>query len=89
MLEPQYIKMSLDSLHADIYASTTEDYKKLGEETEERFEHIISECRSHGIKACICGVETEEQDRLVTRLGFDYKQGYFYGKPEALKKEGV
>lgn len=89
VLEPQYIKMSLDSLHADIYASTTEDYKKLGEETEERFEHIISECRSHGIKACICGVETEEQDRLVTRLGFDYKQGYFYGKPEALKKEGV
>lgn len=84
VLEPQYIKMSLDSLHADLYASTAEDFSRIDGETEMRFEYIIRQCREHGIKACICGVETSEQDRLVTRLGFDYKQGYFYGKPETL-----
>ena len=87
VLEPKYIKMSLDSLNSDIYATTSEDFLKAEEEMERTFTHIISECRQHGIKACICGVETAAQDELVTSLGFDYKQGYFYGKPERLERK--
>lgn len=87
VLEPKYIKMSIDSLNSDIYATTSEDFLKAEEEMERTFTHIINECRQHGIKACICGVETAAQDELVTRLGFDYKQGYFYGKPERLERK--
>lgn len=87
VLEPKYIKMSLDSLNNDIYAASDEDFKKAEEEMEKNFTHIIEECRKHGIKTCICGVETGSQDALVTKLGFDYKQGYFYGKPEKLKRK--
>ncbi len=87
VLEPKYIKMSLDSLNNDIYASSDEDFIKAEKDMETNFIHIIDECRNHGIKSCICGVETGSQDALITRLGFDYKQGYFYGKPEELKRK--
>lgn len=89
VLEPRYIKMSLDSLHTDLYAATTEDFSKLEKEMGKKFTHILDVCKEHGIKTCICGVETSAQDQFVTKLGFDYKQGYFYARPQALRKEGV
>jgi EAL domain-containing protein (putative c-di-GMP-specific phosphodiesterase class I) len=48
------------------------------------FTEILAKCRKHGIKACICGIEKKSQNELAKQLGFDYKQGYFYGKPEKL-----
>ena len=95
VLEPQYIKMSLDSLHGDLYAVSAADFAASEAETEIRLARLVAACgtlnsASHRkIKTCICGVETETQDKLVTRLGFDYRQGFFYGKPEALSQDSV
>lgn len=87
VLEPKYIKMGLDSLNGDFYAATPEDFAKAESEMERRLEQVLNACARSGVKTCICGVETGAQDRIVTRLGFDYKQGFFYGKPEPLDKE--
>jgi len=46
----------------------------------------LVKCRKNGIKACICGIEKKSQDELAMQVGFDYKQGYFYGKPERIGK---
>ena len=82
VIGPKYIKMSLDSLNNDIYASTEEDLGKVSDEMEKAFMHVTEECRKNGIRSCICGIETEAQDELAQRAGFDYRQGYFYGRPE-------
>ena len=87
VLEPKYIKMGLDSLNGDFYAATPEDFAKAESEMERRLERVLNACARSGVKTCICGVETGAQDRLVTRLGFDYKQGFYYGKPEPRDKE--
>ena len=34
-----------------------------------------------GIHVCIEGVETKEELECVKRIGADYIQGYYYGKP--------
>ena len=35
-----------------------------------------------GLHVCIEGVETKEELSCVKKLGADYIQGYYYGKPE-------
>lgn len=82
VIGPKYIKMSLDSLNNDIYATTEEDLGKASEEMERAFMHVTEECRKNGIRSCICGIETKAQDELAQRAGFDYRQGYLYGRPE-------
>ena len=80
------IKMSLDILNMDMYATSDEDIEELSAQMMDYFTNILSKCHKNGIKACICGIEKAAQDELVQQAGFDYKQGYFYGKPEKIKK---
>lgn len=77
--------MSLDILNMDMYASSDEDLEEISSQMLEYFKIMLNACHIYDIKACICGIEKKSQDLLVTKAGFDYKQGYFYGKPEKLK----
>lgn len=56
------------------------------ENTKEHFKTIIQKCHKKKIKVCICGIENETQDKMISEAGFDYKQGFYYGKPEKLEK---
>ena len=85
VVKPKFIKMSLDILNMDMYASSDEDLEEISSQMLEYFKIMLNACHIYDIKACICGVEKKSQDLLVTKAGFDYKQGYFYGKPEVLK----
>ena len=85
VVKPKFIKMSLDILNIDMYATSDEDIEELSMQMLEYFIIMLNACHINDIKACICGIEKKSQDILVTKAGFDYKQGYFYGKPEKFK----
>ena len=85
VVKPKFIKMSLDILNMDMYATSDEDMEELSLQMLEYFTIMLNACHLNNIKACICGVEKKSQDILVTKAGFDYKQGFFYGKPEKFK----
>ena len=85
VVKPKFIKMSLDILNMDMYATSDEDIEELSLQMLEYFTIMLNACHLNNIKACICGVEKKSQDILVTKAGFDYKQGFFYGKPEKFK----
>lgn len=82
VVKPEYIKMSLDILNSDMYATSDEDIMESSENMIKYFTEVIEKCHQNGIKACICGIEKKSQDEMVSRIGFDYKQGYFFGKPQ-------
>ena len=42
---------------------------------------IVGMTKSLGIKSCAEGIESEEQMRVLHRLGIDEIQGYWYGRP--------
>ena len=86
VVKPRFIKMSLDILNMDMYATSDEDIEELSAQMMDYFTKILAKCHRNGIKACICGIEKKSQDELAKQVGFDYKQGYFYGKPEKIKK---
>ncbi|MDL2209328.1 GGDEF domain-containing protein [Desulfovibrio sp. OttesenSCG-928-O18] len=44
--------------------------------------NILAYCRAKGILALAEGVETYEELESVTRMGFDYAQGFYLGRPE-------
>ena len=46
---------------------------------------IIKMAHEMGLHVCIEGVETKEELSCVKRLGADYIQGYYYGKPVCLQ----
>lgn len=84
VVKPGYIKMSLDILNSDKYATSDEDILNAATNMISYFSDILEKCHKNGIKACICGIEKKSQDKLVSNIGFDYKQGYYYGKPERM-----
>lgn len=84
VIKPDYIKMSLDILNSDIYATSEEDILEATANMIAYFSDVINKCHSNNIKACICGIEKKSQDSIATKMGFDYKQGYLYGKPERM-----
>lgn len=86
VIKPKYIKMSLDILNMDMYATSDEDIEEASAQMKNYFTEILAKCRKNSIKTCICGIEKKSQDALAAEVGFDYKQGYFYGKPERIKK---
>lgn len=83
-VKPDLIKMSLDILHSDMYATSDDDMMEASENMIKYFKEVIETCHENGIKACICGVEKKSQDAMIVEMNFDYKQGYLYGKPEKL-----
>ena len=85
VVKPDYIKMSLDILNSDMYATSDDDIMEASENMVKYFTDVIDKCHESGIKACICGIEKKSQDQLIGKIGFDYKQGYFYGRPEKKK----
>ena len=85
VVKPGYIKLSLDILNSDVYATNDDDEIESMNEMNGYFSSVISKCRKNKVKVCICGIENKSQDKMVSQLGFDYKQGYFYGKPEPLE----
>ncbi len=44
---------------------------------------MVSLCKELGIITVAEWVETEQHSKLVTQMGFDYGQGYFFGMPQA------
>lgn len=86
VLKPKFIKMSLDILNMDMYATSDEDIEEASAQMVTYFTDIVNKCHKNGIKACICGIEKKSQDEIAVKVGFDFKQGYHYGKPERIKK---
>lgn len=86
VVQPKYVKVSLDIFNADIYATSDEDINDAKEQAAEYLSTIVEKCHGNNIEVCVCGVEKESQDKVITELGVDYKQGYFYAKPEKLQK---
>ncbi len=82
VITPDYVKLSLDILNSDIYATSKEDITQSAAHMVAYFSETIAKCKENKVKTFICGVENSSQDKLVSMLSFDYKQGYFYGKPE-------
>ncbi len=86
VIKPDYVKVSLDILNSDMYATTDEDIYETTANMISYFNDILERCHKNGIKICICGIEKKSQDELVSQIGFDYKQGYYYEKPMRLEK---
>ena len=85
VVKPDYIKMSLDILNSDMYATSEDDIMEASVNMVNYFKNVIATCHENGIKACICGIEKKSQDDMISQIGFDYKQGYYFGKPEKKK----
>lgn len=86
VVEPGYVKMSLDILNCDMYATSKDEVLNAAFGMIHYLSDIIDKCHKKGIKVCVCGVEDKSQDHTISMLDFDFKQGYFYGKPEEFIK---
>ena len=84
VVEPELVKMSLDILNNDMYATSKDDYMNATMEMINYLCNIIEQCHQKGIKVCVCGIETKTQERAIATLDFDFKQGYYYSKPKEL-----
>lgn len=49
---------------------------------QEFLSNILAYCRARGIQTLAEGVETQEELASVARMGFDYVQGFYLGRPE-------
>ena len=85
VIEPQLVKLSMDILNYDMYATTKDDYINATYEMIEIISGIIESCHRKKIKVCICGIENKSQEQTISMLDFDYKQGYYYSKPAELE----
>ena len=56
-------------------------------------EYIVGFAHTRGKKVIAEGVETEDEVRMIVKLGADYLQGYFFAKPlrepEGVSQESV
>lgn len=84
VIQPEYVKLSLDIVNFDMYASTKEDIITSAFDTVNYLSGVIRKCHDHKIKVCICGIEDKSQDKTISMLDMDFKQGYFYNKPHEL-----
>lgn len=81
VIKPAFIKTGLDAINSDLFATSSEDIVKATTDMIEYLTSIVDKCHANGIKACICGIEKKSQDTIVSKIGFDYKQGYYLSKP--------
>lgn len=84
VVHPEFVKMSLDILNNDMYATSKADYMNAAIEMINYLSEVIEQCHRQKIKVCICGIENKTQENTIASLGFDYKQGYYYSKPREL-----
>lgn len=47
-------------------------------------QHMVEMTHSINLKMCIEGIETEQELEKISKIGPDYIQGYFFGKPSPL-----
>ncbi len=88
VLVPDYIKLSVDVVNSDAFATSPEEIFRAESNMLRYIMNVINRCTASGIKACICGIETKDQEEsFVKGLGFAFKQGYLYGKPEVYTPE--
>ncbi len=84
VIEPEYVKMSLDILHNDMYATSKEDRMAAAVDMLHYLADVVQKCHEKKIRVCICGVEDKAQDNIVSMLDFDFRQGFYYAKPKQL-----
>ncbi len=87
VIKPEYVKMSLDILNFDMYATTKKDFLNAAFSMVKYLSDVIKKCHANNIKVCICGIEDKEQENTISLLDFDFKQGYYYNKPKTLEEE--
>ena len=85
VIKPGYVKLSHNALNSDIYATSESDTLETINVEKKYLSMVLLTCHTNNIKACICGIENNIQDKIVSEMGFDYKQGYYYGKPQRLE----
>lgn len=72
-LQPKYVKLDISLIQDidkdDMRASLVEGFAKI--------------CKENGILLIAEGVETREELEKLVRLGVDYAQGYYLGKPKS------
>ena len=49
-------------------------------------QHMVDMTHSIDLKLCIEGIETQQELQKISKMGPDYIQGYYFGKPCALPK---
>lgn len=84
VIEPEYVKMSMDILNYDMYATSKDDIISSAFDMITYLSEVIRKCHDKKIKVCLCGVEDKSQDKIVSMIDLDYKQGYYYGKPQKI-----
>lgn len=86
VIEPEYVKVSSDVFnHSDLSTSEEEMYyASLG--TASYFAEIIKKCEKKRIKVCICGIESRVQGEIISRMGFSFRQGFYYCRPLSLQE---
>lgn len=56
------------------------------EKSRENLQEALDECKERGFKTLAFGVETEEEAKLVTEMGFDLQQGYYHSLSLSLEE---
>lgn len=70
---PDYVKIDMElvrDLHADTYKQTI-------------VEHLVEIAHTNGAKVIAEGIENEQERDALLRLGADYYQGFYFGRPKA------
>lgn len=83
---PDYIKISDEIFNPSIYATTNEDTAIAMLNIYSAIDDIVDKCQKNKVKCCVCGIETKQQNHILEKSKVDFKQGYYYGKPAAVKE---
>lgn len=76
LLQPDIVKLDM---HLIRQLSTDERTRRL-------VKHIIEFSRGEGMQVVAEGIETEEERSIVSELGADLLQGYFFSKPKPVEE---
>jgi EAL domain-containing protein (putative c-di-GMP-specific phosphodiesterase class I) len=74
---PDYLKFDLKLVHCIDHATN---------ERQRMLASLVQMVRELGIAALAEGVETSEEHEICRQMGFQYAQGFFFGRP-ALPKD--
>ncbi len=80
MVPPDYLKFDMSLIRGVNLASIGRQHM---------LRSLVQMSRSLGIRTLAEGVETEDEHVACQQLGFEYGQGFFYGKPADLTASGA